>query len=127
MALTDTEIRKSRPAEKAYKLSDSGGLHLLDQSFRRPALALEVPIPRQREANVVWAIPGFVSRGCARTQGCSSETPGEWHRSDGRTFGGEGSSQDRNGAHLREDRGALAGALEREIRARATPRLRATG
>jgi integrase len=29
MALTDTEIRRSRPAEKAYKLFDSGGLHLL--------------------------------------------------------------------------------------------------
>jgi Arm domain-containing DNA-binding protein len=29
MALTDTEIRRSRPAEKPYKLSDSGGLHLL--------------------------------------------------------------------------------------------------
>jgi hypothetical protein len=26
---TDTEIRRSRPAEKAYKLFDSGGLHLL--------------------------------------------------------------------------------------------------
>ncbi len=29
MALTDTEIRKSKPADKPYKLSDSGGLHLL--------------------------------------------------------------------------------------------------
>ncbi|MGA2439089.1 MAG: integrase arm-type DNA-binding domain-containing protein, partial [Acidobacteriaceae bacterium] len=29
MALTDTEIRRSKPAEKAYKLFDSGGLHLL--------------------------------------------------------------------------------------------------
>jgi integrase len=29
MALTDTEIRRSRQAEKAYKQSDSGGLHLL--------------------------------------------------------------------------------------------------
>ncbi len=29
MALTDTEIRRSKPAEKPYKLSDSGGLHLL--------------------------------------------------------------------------------------------------
>jgi integrase len=29
MALTDTEIRRSRPAEKSYKLSDGGGLHLL--------------------------------------------------------------------------------------------------
>ncbi len=29
MALTDTEIRRSRPSEKPYKLSDSGGLHLL--------------------------------------------------------------------------------------------------
>src|ERR1035437_2393631 len=28
MALTDTEIRRSKPAEKSYKLSDSGGLHL---------------------------------------------------------------------------------------------------
>jgi integrase len=29
MALTDTEIRRSKPADKAYKLFDSGGLHLL--------------------------------------------------------------------------------------------------
>jgi integrase len=29
MALTETEIRRSRPGEKAYKLSDGGGLHLL--------------------------------------------------------------------------------------------------
>jgi len=27
--LTDTEIRRSKPASKPYKLSDSGGLHLL--------------------------------------------------------------------------------------------------
>jgi integrase len=29
MALTDTEIRRSKPGAKPYKLSDSGGLHLL--------------------------------------------------------------------------------------------------
>ncbi len=29
MALTDTEIQRSKPADKPYKLSDSGGLHLL--------------------------------------------------------------------------------------------------
>lgn len=29
MALTDTEIRKSKPADKPYKLSDSGGMYLL--------------------------------------------------------------------------------------------------
>lgn len=29
MALTDTEIRRSKPAVKPYKLADSGGLHLL--------------------------------------------------------------------------------------------------
>jgi integrase len=29
MALTDTEIRRSKPAAKSYKLFDSGGLHLL--------------------------------------------------------------------------------------------------
>ena len=29
MPLTDTEIRRSKPASKPYKLSDSGGLHLL--------------------------------------------------------------------------------------------------
>jgi integrase len=29
MALTDTAIRRSKPAEKAHKLFDSGGLHLL--------------------------------------------------------------------------------------------------
>jgi hypothetical protein len=29
MALTDTAIRRSKPTEKAYKLFDSGGLHLL--------------------------------------------------------------------------------------------------
>jgi len=29
MALTDTGIRRSKPAEKPYKLSDGGGLHLL--------------------------------------------------------------------------------------------------
>ncbi len=29
MALTDTEIRRSRPSERPYKLSDNGGLHLL--------------------------------------------------------------------------------------------------
>jgi len=29
MALTDTQIRRSKPAEKAYKLFDGGGLHLL--------------------------------------------------------------------------------------------------
>jgi hypothetical protein len=28
LALTDTEIRRSKPAEKPFKLSDSGGLHL---------------------------------------------------------------------------------------------------
>jgi integrase len=29
LSLTDTEIRRSKPSEKAYKISDSGGLHLL--------------------------------------------------------------------------------------------------
>lgn len=29
LALTDTEIRKSKPANKPYKLSDSGGMYLL--------------------------------------------------------------------------------------------------
>ena len=29
MALTDTEIRRSKPANRAYKLADAGGLHLL--------------------------------------------------------------------------------------------------
>lgn len=29
LALTDTEIRRSKQTERAYKLSDSGGLHLL--------------------------------------------------------------------------------------------------
>ena len=29
MALTDTEIRRSKPAETSYKVSDTGGLHLL--------------------------------------------------------------------------------------------------
>jgi hypothetical protein len=29
MALTDTEIRRSKPADRPYKLSDGGGLHLL--------------------------------------------------------------------------------------------------
>jgi integrase len=29
LALTDTEIRKSKPADKPYKLSDSGGMYLL--------------------------------------------------------------------------------------------------
>ncbi len=29
MALTDTEIRRAKPNEKLYKLSDTGGLHLL--------------------------------------------------------------------------------------------------
>jgi len=29
MALTDTEIRRSKPTERPYKLSDGGGLHLL--------------------------------------------------------------------------------------------------
>src|ERR1700679_2813168 len=28
MALTDTEVRKSKPTAKAYRLSDSGGLYL---------------------------------------------------------------------------------------------------
>ena len=28
MALTDTEIKRAKPAEKTYSLSDSGGLHL---------------------------------------------------------------------------------------------------
>jgi hypothetical protein len=28
MALTDTEIRRSRPADKPYRLTDSGGLYL---------------------------------------------------------------------------------------------------
>jgi hypothetical protein len=29
MALTDTEIRRSKPTEEPYKLADSGGLYLL--------------------------------------------------------------------------------------------------
>jgi hypothetical protein len=29
MALTDTEIRRSKPGDKPYKLSDGGGLHLM--------------------------------------------------------------------------------------------------
>ena len=43
MALTDTEIRRSKPGEKPYKLFDSGGLHLWSP-VRRQALALEVPL-----------------------------------------------------------------------------------
>jgi len=29
MALTDTEIRRSKPAEEPYRLSDSGGMYLV--------------------------------------------------------------------------------------------------
>jgi hypothetical protein len=29
MALTDTEIRRSKPGDKPFKLSDGGGLHLM--------------------------------------------------------------------------------------------------
>ena len=29
MALTDTRIRNAKPAERAYKLSDGGGMYLL--------------------------------------------------------------------------------------------------
>jgi len=29
MAITDTEIRRSKPGEKPYKIADSGGLHLM--------------------------------------------------------------------------------------------------
>jgi len=29
MALTDTEIRRSKPGDKPYKLPDGGGLHLM--------------------------------------------------------------------------------------------------
>jgi hypothetical protein len=28
MALTDTEIKKAKPKEKAYRMSDSGGMYL---------------------------------------------------------------------------------------------------
>jgi hypothetical protein len=28
MALTDTEIKKAKPREKAYRMSDSGGMYL---------------------------------------------------------------------------------------------------
>ena len=28
MAITDTEIRRSKPGDKPFKLSDGGGLHL---------------------------------------------------------------------------------------------------
>jgi len=37
--LIDTEIRRSKPAEKSYKLSDGGGLHILVT----PSGGLETP------------------------------------------------------------------------------------
>ena len=43
MALTDTEIRRSKAAERPYKLSDSGGLHLLVTQAGE-SLAMEIPL-----------------------------------------------------------------------------------
>jgi len=44
MALTDTEIRRSKPGDKPYKLSDGGGLHLMVTPSGGKLLALEVPL-----------------------------------------------------------------------------------
>lgn len=43
MALTDTAIRKLRPTDKPFKLGDSVGLYLLDQTQRLKTLVHEVP------------------------------------------------------------------------------------
>lgn len=49
MALTDTEIRRSKPAAKAYKLFDGGGLHLLVNIFgHRHGSTLRVQIMKMR-------------------------------------------------------------------------------
>ena len=39
MELTDTRIRNAKPKTKAYKLSDGGGMYLLDHAGRRALLA----------------------------------------------------------------------------------------
>jgi hypothetical protein len=68
--LTDTTIRKAKPAEREYKLADSGGLYLLvsaRHSRGRPTLALQVPCPWRRKEALVRKIPGRVAGGCAES------------------------------------------------------------
>ena len=57
MALTDTEIRRSKPAEKPYKLSDGGGLHLLVTPSGGRLWRWKYRFEGCREADGTWPLP----------------------------------------------------------------------
>jgi putative SOS response-associated peptidase YedK len=52
MALTDTEIRRSKPGDKPYKLSDGGALHLMESIHTR------MPVIIAQKDYERWMEPG---------------------------------------------------------------------
>lgn len=61
--LTDTACRKAKSADRPFKLSDSGGLHLLVMPTGGQAVAAGVPVQRQAKDPRVRLLPGRVARG----------------------------------------------------------------
>jgi hypothetical protein len=54
MALTDTEIRRSKPGDKPFKLSYGGGLHLMVTPSGGKVLRLSMIGARMRFAIMNW-------------------------------------------------------------------------
>ena len=82
MALTDTEIRRAKPKEKAYSLSMVGGCTLRS---RRPAedLAVEVSVRGQGKADGARKVPPSAAGACSRASRRGPRTFGDWRRPDG--------------------------------------------
>jgi len=62
MTLNTFSIERAKPAEKAYKLADGGGLFLLIQPSGQQTLATSVPLSRQRANPLDWRVSGRRAR-----------------------------------------------------------------
>ena len=90
MGLTDTAIKRSRPAEKPYKLADGKGLYLLVNPSGSKLWRWKYRHRRQGKAHAFRRVPRCLSGRCASPPCRSSPLACSGLRSDGRTQGGEG-------------------------------------
>ena len=81
MPLPDTTIRNAKPADKARKLFDGGGLYLdLGRPKRGQVVAAEVPLREQGEAAVAWRLPRCFPEGRPRAPRRGAQAAGQRHR-----------------------------------------------
>jgi hypothetical protein len=72
MVLTDTGIKKAKPQEKAYRLSNGKGMFLFVTAHGREALEMEVPAWWQGKTHVIGAVPRCAA---SRSQRASRRSP----------------------------------------------------